>query len=54
MKNAIHKETFSQPSHDGIPFHVVVQYYEDGELCAAYFENYNDAEDFERELNDIK
>jgi hypothetical protein len=45
-----HKETFSQSAHDGLPFHVVVQYWdENGDLQAAYFETAIEAEEFERE-----
>ena len=45
-----HKETFSQSAHDGIPSHVVVQYWdENGDLQASYFGNWKDAEEFEKE-----
>ena len=48
----IHKETFTQPPHQGIPYHVVVQYWdENGDLQAKYFGNYEDAEAFEDELD---
>ena len=51
----IHKETFSQSAHDGIPFHVVVQYYDnDGSLHASYFKNGEDAAEFETELKEIE
>lgn len=50
-----HKETFSQAGHDGLPFHVVVQYYEnDGSLHASYFEDWKSAEEFENEIIGVK
>ena len=46
-----HKETFSQGAHDGLPWHVVVQYWDnEGLLQAAYFDNFKDAENFELEI----
>ena len=47
----IHKETFAQGSIDGVPYHVCVQYYHNGELHASYFKNWNDAVEFEHEID---
>ena len=47
----IHKETFFQPAHDGIPGHWVVQYYESEDAAfpeAAYFDDSFQASEFER------
>ena len=49
----IHKETFYQSSHDGIPSYWVIQYWEDSPNNfpeAAYFSSEEEAEEFEKEL----
>ena len=47
----IHKETFFQRAHDGLPSHTVVQYWDAvGDLQAAYFNDAEDAAEFEGEL----
>jgi hypothetical protein len=51
----VHKETFSQSSGYGIPWHVVVQYWDDdGDLQASYFDSWESAEAFEQELRNAK
>jgi len=46
-----HKESFSQKAYQGVPAHIVVQYWDNEEnLCAAYFDNWKDAEEFEEGL----
>ena len=50
-----YKETFIQPSYEGLPPHVVVQYWDkSGALHASYFANFEDAEEFEREIKESK
>lgn len=45
------KESFSQQAHEGIPWHVVVSYWDDdGSLMAAYFDNWADADIFVKEI----
>jgi hypothetical protein len=49
----IHKETFFQAAHDGIPGHWVVQYWESKESTfpeAQYFDNSFDAAEFEKTM----
>ena len=46
-----HKETFSQAAAYGLPWHVVVQYWdEEGKLNASYFDSWEDAVEFEKEM----
>lgn len=46
-----YKETFANGGM-GLPFHVVVQYWDDEGLQAAYFGSWEDAEEFEREIKE--
>ncbi len=56
VKNGVHKETFHQKAHEGVPSHWVVFYWPEGSCpilnthVARYFDTFDDAILFENEL----